>query len=89
MVRLTIQAQTPEETVLEVHGWVSGENVTILEDEGTRLLGESQRLVLDLKGVQFIDADGIALLERWSGERLTLRNGLPFIRALLERHRLV
>jgi len=67
----------------------SGRNLPILEQEGTRLLGEAQRLVLDLKGVRFIDADGIALLERWSGERLVLRNGVPFVRALLARHGLV
>jgi len=89
MVRLTIHTQTPEEAVLEVHGWVSGRDVTILEQEGTRLLGESQRLVLDLKGVQFMDGDGIALLERWSGERLGLRNGPPFVQLLLEKHGLV
>ena len=89
MIRLTIRSQTPEEVVLQVDGWVSGKNVPIMEQEGTRLLGESQRLVLDLKGVQFIDEAGIALLQCWSGERLVLRNGPPFIRALLEKHGLV
>ena len=90
MLRLTIRSQTPEEVVLEVHGWVSsGRNVAILEQEGTRLLEESQCLVLDLKGVQFIDRAGIALLQRWWGERLVLRNGSPFVRMLLETHGLV
>ena len=89
MIRVTIQCQTPEEVVLKVDGWISRNNVPILEEEGTRLLEETQRLVLDLSGVQFIDEIGIALLERWSGDRLVLRNGVPFIRALLERHGLV
>jgi anti-anti-sigma regulatory factor len=85
MIRLRTGTQTPEEVVLEVHGWVSsGRNVEILEQEGTRLLEESERLVLDLKGVQFIDREGIALLQRWWGERLVLRNGSPFVRMLLE-----
>lgn len=88
MIRLTIQSQTPEEVVLQVDGWVSGKNVPILEQEGTRLLRETERLVLDLKGVQFIDEAGIALLQRWSGERLVLRGGSSFIRALLKAHRL-
>ena len=83
------KSQTPEEVVLKVDGWISRNNVPILEEEGTRLLEETQRLVLDLSGVQFIDEIGIALLERWSGDRLVLRNGVPFIRALLERHGLV
>ena len=86
MVRLTIQCQTPEEALVQVDGWVSGEDVEILEQEGTRLLGEAERLVLDLKGVKFIDEAGIALLRRWWGERLVLRGGSSFIRALLKAH---
>ena len=89
MVRLTIRSQTPKEAVLTVDGWVSGEDVEILEEEGTRLLGKTRRLVLDLKGVQFIDREGIALLKRWSGERLALQDGSPFVRLLLETHGLV
>ena len=86
MIRLTIQSQTPEEVVLQVDGWVSGKNVPILEQEGVRLLQEARRLVLDLKGVRFIDEAGMALLQRWSGERFVLRDGPPFVRALLEKH---
>ena len=85
MIRLTIRSQTPQEAVLEVHGWVSGKNVEIVEQEGTRLLQESQRLVLDLSGVKFIDREGIALLQRWSGERLVLRGPSPFVHTLLEK----
>ena len=86
MIRLIVQGQTPEETVLQVDGWVSEENVSILEQEGTRLLGESHRLVLDLKGVRYIDGAGIALLQRWQGDRLVLRGGSLFVRGLLEQH---
>ena len=86
MIRLTIRSHTPEEAILQVDGWVSGKDVPILAQEGTRLLGETGRLVLDLKGVQFIDRDGIALLQRWSGERLVLRNASWFVRTLLERY---
>ena len=85
MLRLTTRSQTPEEVVLEVHGWVSGADVEILEQEGTRLLGETHRLVLDLKGAQSIDRTGMALLQRWSGDRLVLRGGSPFVRMLLEK----
>ena len=86
MIRLIVQAQTPEKTVLQVDGWVSEENVSILEQEGIRLLGESRRLVLDLKGVRYIDREGIALLQRWQGDRLVLRGGSLFVRGLLEQH---
>ena len=86
MLRLTIRSQTPEQVVQEVHGWVSGKDVEILEQEGTRLFQQTQCLVLDLEGVRFIDRAGIELLQRWSGERLVLRGGSPFVRALLEEH---
>ena len=86
MIRLTIRSQTPQEVVLQVDGWVSEGDVSILEEEGMRLLGESQRLVLELKGVQFIDRRGMALLKRWWGECLVLRGGSSFLKALLKQH---
>ena len=89
MIRLTIRSQTPEEVVLEVAGWVSGEDVDILAQEGERLLALSRCLVLDLGGVQFMDEAGISLLRRWSGDRLVLRGGLWFVRALLEKYGVV
>ena len=86
MLRLTVKSQTPEEAVLQVDGWVSGAEMDVLEQEGTRLLQESQRLVLDLKGVKSIDRAGIELLKRWSRSRLVLRGASPFLRKLLEEY---
>ena len=86
MIRLTLVAQTPVEAVMKVEGWVSGAEVGVLEEDGTRLLQQCRRLVLDLDGVQFIDRAGLALLRRWSGERLELRGGSLFIRGWCERH---
>ena len=86
MIRLTLVTQTPIEAVLKVEGSVSGEDVAILEEEGARLRQQSHRLVLDLDGVQFVDRAGLALLERWSGERLVLRGGPLYLRRWWERH---
>jgi len=88
MLRLTVRSQTPEEAVLQVDGWVAAEQVRLLGQEGTRLLRTSRRLVLDLKGVIFIDEEGLALLREGWGERIRLRNGSPFIRELLAQHHL-
>ena len=85
MLRLTVLSKTKEETVLKVEGWVSGENVALLEEEGAPLLEAGKHLVLDLKGVQFIDETGIALLRRWQGERLVLRGASLFVQTVLER----
>ena len=89
MVRLTVIVQTKEEVILKVEGWVSGVDVALLEEEGTRLLQQSERLILDLKGVRFIDREGISLLRRWSGKQLVLREPSPFLRTRLAEHGLV
>ena len=86
MVRLTVVSQGKAETVLKVEGWVSRTDVPVLEEEGTRLLQQTPRLVLDLEGVKSIDRAGIALLGRWSGDRLELRGASPFLRTLLAKH---
>ena len=86
MVRLTVISQTNEEAVLKVEGWVSGADVALLEEEGARLLREAECLILDLSGVRFIDREGIALLQRWSGERLVLHGASPFVRTRLAEH---
>ena len=86
MLRLTVRHQSPEETVLQVDGWVANEEAEVLAAEGRRLLRVSRRLVLELAGVAFIDAAGLALLEELAGPRLVLRDGSPFIQHLLERH---
>jgi len=98
MLRLTVRSRSATEIVLQVDGWVAEEDVALLAAEGDRVLAAGQRLVLELGGVMFVDAAGLALLERWGrlrlpGQagapwppRLELRDGSPFIRRLLERH---
>ncbi len=56
----------------------------MLEQEGGRYLRQGGRLVLDLEGVQNIDAAGAGLLRRWSTEGLRLCGGSVFVRALLK-----
>ena len=89
MVRLTVVSQTPEEARRKIEGWVSGVDVGVLEEEGTRLLGETRRLILDLSGVRYMDREGLSLLERWSGDRLMLCGTSTFLHTLLEKHGLM
>jgi anti-anti-sigma regulatory factor len=86
MLRLTVISQTEEESILKVEGSVSGADVALLEEEGSRLLGASERLVLELKGVNFIDREGISLLKLWSRSRLELREASMFLHTLLKEH---
>ena len=83
MLRLTVVSHSRDQVELKVEGWVSGGNVAYLEAEGHTWLHQTQRLVLQLDGVRFIDRTGLALLIRWSGEGVGLRGGSPFVRALL------
>ena len=85
MLRLTAVSQTCEETVLNVEGWVAEADAELLEEELSRQLQTTGRLVLDLKGVKSIDRTGLGLLQRWIDRGVVLRDGSAFIRALLER----
>ena len=96
MIRIDVVSQTQKQVVLKVEGRLGGIDVDLLEEEVTRWLKETESLVLDLKRVQFIDRDGIALLKQWSPEPLnpgnepglpvTLKGGSRFIRSLLKTH---
>ena len=86
MLRLTLVSQSAKEAVLKVDGWLAGADVALLEREGRRHLQEGKRLVLDLKGVKFIDPTGMDLLQQWAGAQLVLRGGSPFVQLLLKDH---
>jgi anti-anti-sigma regulatory factor len=100
---MTIQidtiARTPSEAVLTVAGRLADGAVPLLDGELSRLLADAGRVVVDLRGVQFIDNRGLALLRRVAlkspadprGPRvqLSLRNGSPFLRQRLASRGLV
>ena len=86
MLRIVCESQTAEQVVLKVEGWVTATDVDLLEREGVRQLCQAKRLVLDIGGIKFIDVAGLSLLKTWSGDRLVLRGGSPFVRALLAEH---
>jgi len=86
MLHLVPKSQSPEEIVLEAHGWISGENVPLLECEGESWKRQTRHLVLDMTEVRSIDRAGAALLMRWAAEGLTLQGGSAFVRELLREH---
>lgn len=84
MLRVTTIAQTPTQIVLAVDGWLTGEEVRLLEHEAHPWLGQAHQLVLDLDGVRSIDQAGMALLAGWSRAGVVLRGGSLYVRALLQ-----
>jgi anti-anti-sigma factor len=94
MIRIDVIAQTQKQVVLKVQGELADDDVDLLAGELCRWRVQVEQLVLDLKGVKFIDRQGLALLQQWArrepirgngvGVRLLLRDGSRFIRHLLE-----
>ena len=99
MMRIDVVSQTPQQVVLKIQGQLVDADVDLLANEVNRWQTQVEQLVLDLKGVQFIDRQGITLLKQWVGReptrgnglgvRLMLRDGSRFIRHLLEDHGLM
>ena len=87
MLRLTLMTQGSTEVIVAIDGWITGDDVGLLEREGERWLQEGSHLVLDLNEVRFIDQAGIELFKRWSAtEKLVLHGGALFIQSLLQAH---
>ena len=84
MLRITLIGRTCREEIYALEGWVSGEEVSVLEQACGPALERGLRLVLDLSGVRSMDDTGLTLLERWSRGRLDLRRPSAFIRQVLE-----
>ncbi len=85
MMRITTLSHSTDEVVLKVEGWISGEDVDLLEQESKHWLQQAKHLVLDLSGVKSIDSRGVTLLQRWPDEQLILRGQSSFVRMLLHK----
>jgi len=83
MLRVTVVPQNSQQVILLLYGKIAGRDVPLLRQEGERHLQPGGRLILELNGVQFIDEEGIALLQQWVGQNAILRGGSAFLRALL------
>jgi anti-anti-sigma regulatory factor len=86
MLRIIPKFPSPGEVVLEVAGWLTGEEVDLLDEEIALRHGEAKRLIVDLNGAKFIDENGLAMLKRWSNRQVVLQGGSSFVRMLLRTH---
>ena len=84
MLRLTVLREDSQEVVVQVEGWLEGSQVKIMMREGERWRGRGRRLVLEVDGLKQVDENGLALLRSWTGDRLEVRGGSAFLRALIE-----
>ena len=88
MLRIMVRSQTPEEVVLEVDGWLGGDDVDLLEQELARCHQEAKCLILDLDGVRFIDEEMLDSLKRQRARGVVLQGGSSFVRELLKTYEL-
>ena len=72
------------QTILEVHGDLVIENLSVLTAAVDAQQGAGPP-VLDLGEVRFADAAAVDQLRRWLHERVTLRGGSLYLQALLRR----
>ena len=85
MIRISIEHQSRQRTVLKVEGDLAGSAVGIMGREGEISLKQSEKLVLDFSSIHLIDAAGVALLQAWS-KHLLVRSCRPYIRLFLAQH---
>jgi ABC-type transporter Mla MlaB component len=74
---------TEEQPILRLEGQVRGPWVEELRRACDRFLGgnghNGTRVVLDLAGVSFIDAHGLALMRELTSRRILVTNCSPFV----------
>jgi len=69
MIRITILSHSLEETLMHIAGWITtGKDVELVAQEGSRCLGQSRQLVLDLSEAHALDEEGVALLQGWQAQ---------------------
>ena len=83
MLRITHTSSTPNDIVLKAEGQIMAEGVGLLESECRRFLGGSQRVLLDLGEVNYLDRRGVLLLRELTRESLALINCPPLVAQVL------
>ena len=83
MLRVSAVQPSPAVTILRLEGRLEQQVTGLLSDQVHAWLARAETVVLDLEGVVFIDAAGLALLEGWREAPVTCRGGSPFVRMLL------
>lgn len=86
MLRIAPVSIAPGKVLLKLEGWLGGDHVDVLAEEGRRLRTEGRTVTVDLDELRGVDSRGMALLGCWARKGVELCGGSPFIRLLLERH---
>ena len=84
MFKITTVTGENESVTLRLEGRLGCASVGLLERLCERYATEQGKaVVLDCTEVTFIDRAGLEMLGRIKNERITIKNGSPFIKALI------
>ncbi len=89
MLRISLVESSGKKVVLRLDGDLSEREVTVLEHEGDKWRRITENLVLDIQELRHIDEAGIALLQRWADQNVSLQRVSPFLRELLEKYGII
>jgi anti-anti-sigma regulatory factor len=79
MLKITRVAQSNQEISLQLDGRVAGQWTELLSESTESVLEAGLRLTLDLKNVNFIDCEGIALIKTLIGRGVRQVNAPYFV----------
>ena len=90
MLRITRVVDNTTKVTLKVEGQIASDWISVLELECLPVIRDERDLILDFPGVEFIDAEGVKMLNRLKSltvppERLQIINSSPLIKDLLRR----
>ena len=79
MLKITRVGLSKGEITFQLDGRVSGQWAELLRELGESALEEGMRLTLDLKNIDFIDCEGIAVLKSLIGRDVSISNAPLFV----------
>lgn len=83
MLRITKLDDGTCDLRIKVEGRLVAEWVPVLETETLALLEQCRQVQLNLAGVNFVDATGVAALRRLVTRGVSMINATPLVKALL------
>jgi len=85
MLRITPIPKPDGTMQLKLAGRINAEQLDLLTCELHRL-GATEKVILDLGEIEFLDGAALIFLAQWDGAPLVLQNGSVFIQRLLKEH---
>ena len=84
MLRITKMEDNGTQVLLRLEGKVMGQWAALLDGECRSFLGQKKAVYLDCSNVDFVDGEGIEVLNNLSRTQVTLMSAPGFVTELLQ-----